>query len=428
MKRCLILLCSVCLLAVPLLTGCERTPEDVEKWRNAKNGEEKMLEWIKSPHEPMPVRKKSLQVLIEEGEVNQVGMALEELEPATAKELVKAATPTVVEMWETGDFPDITDEDREKGGIKLEGPYKQVMAKDAAYFLVPYAEGESKKKLQGILGEWVSEDWQVRTDRGKTTIGQIVPRAGEKGTEGLIAWVEKTHRPNYVAGLIKQSKNEEAIDKVAEILRKRAEKAHPDLPDPLLSAVVTYDHKALVPYLKMAVKDNASSNRLIDASMESILRIQGPASTGFFTEIVKTKTGKVRWVAAQRLLESRGKDGFINAAYALPIEMDTYPSADDGKGDLFKQDTQIFCNSFKSEMKDAETSLEEVATVLERGLENDRWPARVLSLQCTRTFQAKSLSESVEALTSSKQEIPAWGEDITVGELAKRVKESLTES
>ncbi|MGM0554911.1 MAG: hypothetical protein ACQEVA_00845 [Myxococcota bacterium] len=428
MKRSLVLLLSLFILAAPLLTGCERTPEDVEKWRNAKNGEQKMLEWIKSPNEPMPVRKKALQVLIEEGEVNQVGMALEEIEPAPRKELVAAAVPTVEQMWATGDFPDITDEDREQGGVKLKGPYKQVMAKDAAYFLVPHAEGEAKTKLQNILGEWVSEDWQVRNDRGKTTVGQIAPRAGDKGIGGLIAWVEQTHRPGFVAELIKKSENEEAIQKVGEILRERAEAEHPNVPDALLSAIVTYDHETVVPYLKKAVKDSESSNRLIDASMEAILRIEGPKSTRFFTDLVKNRSGMLRWVAAQRLLESRGKDGFINAAYALPIEMDSYPTGEEGEGDQFKSDTQIFCNAFKSELADNEVPQEEAIPLIKRGLENDRWPAQVLSLQCARTFQAKSLSDSVEALTSGKQEIPAWGEDITVGELAKRVKESLSES
>jgi hypothetical protein len=428
MKRSLILLLSLFVLAAPILTGCERTPEDVEKWRNAKNGEEKMLEWIKSPNEPMPVRKKSLQVLIEEGEVNQVGMALEELEPATRKTLVQAAVPTVENMWDTQDFPDITDKDREQGGVQIKGPYKQVMAKDAAYFLVPHAEGEAKTKLQSILGEWVSEDWQVRNDRGKTTIGQIAPRAGDKGIEGLIAWVEKSHRPNFVAGLVKKSEDEEAIQKVGEILRKRADAEHPELPDALLSAVVTYDHESVVPYLKKAVKDPESPNRLIDASMEAILRIEGPRSTQFFTDLVKNRSGMIRWVAAQRLLESRGKDGFINAAYALPIEMDSYPTGEDGEPDQFKSDTQFLCNALKTELEENEVDEKEAFPLIKRGLENDRWPAQVVSLQCARTFKAKSLSDSVEALTSSKQDIPAWGEDITVGELAERVKKSLSES
>ena len=157
--------------------------------------------------------------------------------------------------------------------------------------------------------------------------------------------------------------------------------------------------------------------------MEAILRIQGNKATPYFANLVKTKEGLLRWVAAQRLIESRGKPGFLNVALSLPLEMETYPSTDKK---TFKEDTKVFCNSFKSEMGDVDVT--DVSSELKRALENDRWPAQVIGLQCARTFQAKSLSDSIDALTSSRQKLPGWGESMTVGELAKQVKKDLSDS
>lgn len=428
MKRTLILLLSTLVLAATFGSGCERTPEDVEKWRNAQNGEEKMLEWLKSPQEPMPVRQKTIQVLIEEEAVNKVGMALDDIEEdADRKALVEAAVPTVVALWEADDFPDITEENRKKGGISLEGPYKQVTAKDAAYFLHPHAEGENQKKLESIIAGWMAEDWDVRNKQGSTDIGQLTERAGEQGMQGLIAWIKEGRNPQTPADFVKKYGSDDAKKLAAETLAQLTDAALPDIPKPLRAAVLTFDHEALLPVLKKAAKDPKTEPGMIDGSMEAILRIQGPASTGFFTEVVKTQSGLLRLVAAQRLLESRLGDGFINAAFALPIEMDTYPTGKEAEQGAFKKSTQILCNAFKTELEDAEdASVEDALPKIERVLNSDRWPAQVVGLQCVRVFKADKLADAVQALTRERQKIPAWGEDnFRVRDLARDVLSSL---
>ena len=57
------------LASMSFALGCERSVEDVEKWRNAKGGMDKMVTWAKSSEEPMPVRKRALRVLIEQDEI-----------------------------------------------------------------------------------------------------------------------------------------------------------------------------------------------------------------------------------------------------------------------------------------------------------------------------------------------------------------------
>ena len=427
MNRWLTVLAVVFVVAAPLAVGCERTPSDVENWRKAKRVEEKMTEWIQSSEEPMAVRVKALEILIEEGYPNQAKMAVEEVDEKTRTKLVNKATPAVEGLWKKGEFPKLDEKGAGEGGrVKIankDAIDPKLDAKDAAYFLAPYASGEAKKSLQNILAEWISEDWEVRDQLGATTVGQAAAQAGDAGTKALTAWLEETYRPSYVAKKIKKEGTEETKKRAAEILRKRAEKQHPDLDKDLRGTVLTFDHEALVPYLKKAVKDDASPNPLVDGAMEAILRIEGSKATGYFAKLVETKSGLKRWVAAQRLLESRGKPAFLNVAMSLPLEMDTYPPVD--KED-FKKDTQVFCNAFKSEMKELE--VEDVSTELQRALENDRWPAQVLGLQCTRTFQAKELSDSIDALTSSRQKIPGWGESMTVGKLAKEVEKDLSDS
>ena len=59
-----------------LLGACERKPEDLEQWRNAKGGMEKMVEWAKSKEESQAVRERAVQILMEEGQALKIQQLL----------------------------------------------------------------------------------------------------------------------------------------------------------------------------------------------------------------------------------------------------------------------------------------------------------------------------------------------------------------
>jgi hypothetical protein len=410
-------------LAVGLVAGlgCERTPEDVEKWRNAKQGMEKMQEWASNPNEPMPVRIRALEVLIEEHSPTNLEPTLEDIDGEARQKLVTAGAERVKKMWEAQELPTIDEETDKKGGkVQVKQDAKPIKAKDAAYYLIPAAKGNNKKTLQGILDEWLSTDWELRDQLGKTDLTQLLARASQEGAKHLLEWLKKTDDPSRVASMLRENTNG-LEDQMAKILRKRAEETHPDVSPSLLSAIVNSESDEIVPYLKMATRDSKSSPKLIDQAMEAIKDIQGPRSVNFFTALISEDKGKLRWAAVNDLIAIRGKGGILSAATALPLEKDTYAYPD---ADSFKTDAEWFANFVVGEMKDADVST--ISSTLVRALESERWPVQVLGLTTARAAHQKDLlgegtdevRKTVQKLTSSRTDVPGWGESKRVGEIA----------
>ncbi len=421
---------AVVIVALGLVAGlgCERSPEDVEQWRNAKGGMEKMQEWATSPSEPMPVRIRAVEVIIEEHSPTTLDPTFESIDDEEAqKEIVEAVTSRIQKMWETQDTPELDEETKQEGGkVDVSKESEAVKAKDAAYYLVPYASGENKSTLQSILDEWLSQDWELRDQLGKTDLDQSLSRSTDQGAKHLLEWLKKTDDPHQVAETLRE--NAEIDEQVAEILIERARENHPELSTSLLSAIVNSESDKVLPYLKDATRDPDSSPKLIDQAMEAIKSIQGPRSVNFFSELISEHKGDLRWAAVNDLISIRGKGGILTAATALPLDKESYAHPED---DSFKKDSEWFANFVAGEMKDADVST--IAPTLVRALESERWPVQVLGLQTARAAHDKELlgdgadkvGEAVQALTSSRTEIPGWGETKRVGQLAHETADSL---
>lgn len=414
MKRMLLVL-----VVVALLVGCERKPEDLEVWRTAEGGYEKITEWAKSGEESLAVRARAVQILIEEQQISQLQPLFESITDAQVKkQLVEAAMKTVETLWATQDQPRMTDEIKEKGGQIAVGESKAVLAKDAAFFLHPHAEGAAKDRIEAILAEWMSEDQDLRTQLGSTTVGQLLPMSGEAGMKSMIKWLEETTKPATVQDNVFRHVEDQAIrGELAKVLVKRAEAVHPNVEGELEIALLKNDHPNIVPYLEKAIKDAAVPAKTKDGYMDAVVRAQGEKSTAFFSDMVSTQTGLLRWVAAQRLIEVRGKAGILVAANALPLDTQSYAGED------LQKESEIFCNFVSTEMK--ELGVTTISDVLTRGLESERWPARLVSLRCIEISKASDLKGAVEAMKADKTSL-AWGEGTTtLGKLATEVAAGL---
>ena len=141
------------LVAALLVLGCERKPEDLEQWRNAEGGMEKMVQWAKSSEEPMPVRKRAVEILMEQGNSGEVRDMLDGMkkEGPEREQLVAAAIGVLEKQWAAKDYPTLDESTAKQGGAVKVGDSKSVMAKDAAYYLHPYAKGEDSGAARGDL-------------------------------------------------------------------------------------------------------------------------------------------------------------------------------------------------------------------------------------------------------------------------------------
>lgn len=408
------------LLALGLIVGCERKPEDLEVWRTSEGGFEKLAEWAKSAEEPEAVRIRAIQILIEENEVGDLLPLFEALpDDATRAKFADAMLPTVEALWNTQDQPRMTQEVKEGGGQIKVGESKTVVGKDAAFFLQPFASS-AKARYEEILATWMSEDQDLRTQLGATTIGQVMPRSGEKGLAAMVTWLETTTKPATVQrNVMEHAKDDDKImGELANVLVKRANEKHPEIEGELEVALLENGHKNLMPYIEKAINDPAVSNKLKDGLMDAVVRTQGEKATPFFSEVVRTQKGLLRWVAAQRIIEVRGKAGILIAANAMPLEYEAYEPEE------LKKESEFLCNFISTEMK--EQGVDSVSAEIKRGLESERWPVKAIALRCAEITKDASVKAEVSALAASKDHLGGFGDaKMTVGKFASEVAAKL---
>ncbi len=434
--------CVVLGLCVALCSaGCERKPEDLEKWRKAEGGTEKMIEWATSKQESLAVRQRALVILLEDGEGIKLPELLDkEKDEATRAQLASGLVGPIEQMWAVQDIPTIDEATKAGGGqVQVKDDAKAVLAKDAAYYLHPYVKGEEQQRLEKIIGEWMSRDHILRNQVGKTTLAQLLPRAGAAGMDGMMAWfTDEKRNPNAIAQAIRQQGDDATKERFAQQVAKMAQAQHPELTPAMRTVVLETEHPAIVPYLEVAIQDDRSAPELVDDAMDAYLRIQGVKASNFLTRLVAEKRGLARWVSAVRLIELRQDAGAIQAANALPLELDSYET----EAGAFEKEAKIFCNYVLGELVEAQKRKDEAYAKQDKAAQTKamlpkaqevtgkllglpRWPAQAIGLQCARQYSFAALKPQVEGLKGNKQAVPGWEGATSVGELAAQVASEL---
>jgi len=420
-----------------LFGGCERSKEDLENWRNAKRGMEKMQTWAASPDEPMEVRIRALEIMVEQYNPSTASETLKQVDDKEDRsKLEKGIVDKVESMWKTGDYPTVDKLRQEMGvdtgadqlsfEIPLPGPgqvqsfYEGVKAKDAAFHLIQTVQQKKQKeRLQNILADWLSKEWRLRNQVGKVTLAQIVPYAGPEGEKHAMKWLQQTDDFSTVSRALIDNGDDELRGKVTDVLVERAREQTPEVSDKLAAAIIKAEHPNAIPFLKEAVQKGYFSPTLMDGSMDSIRKVEGPKSTDFFVGLIETRTGPLRWAAVNDLILARGKSGVLSAAFSLPLDAEEYASTDEGR---FQDDANWFGNFVASEAENWDGDLNSTVTRL---LESERWPARVLGLAVVQSAELTELKSKVESMSGDSQTIPGWKEQKTVGALAGDVAKAL---
>ena len=411
--------------------GCDRSPDDLEQWRTAQGGYEKLAGWVASAEEPMLVRERGVQILVEEGQAQMLQPVFETklADEATRAQLANAAVPSVETLWKSSELPQMpaeaSAEEKEAGAMKIDVASftKPVQAKDAAYFLQPYATGEQKARLETILRQWLSTDWELRTrvdeEMSKTTMAQLIPRAGQGAVSALIPWIEQAKQPDVVAAQIREYGDQEVEKKLGEALVAVAEKQHPDVKPAVATALLQAEHDVVVPYLEKVILDPKASGAYKDQAMDVIVRLRKERATPFLTKVIQETTGKERWTWAWRIIELRGKEGVRTGISALPLDVEAY-----AQGDALAEEARKYCNFVGSELKEQGQG-GEVQGLVEWMLSSNRWPAQTLGLECARVHKLTNLKPKVEALVGVRAALPSYGEVQSVGQLAEQVAAAL---
>lgn len=417
--------CIALLLSTTFALGCERKPEDLEKWRNAVGGTEKFQEWALSKKESTAVRARAVQLLIEKNESNAIPEILDKVkEPEAKQAMVDAAVESTEKLWAEQDFPRMNDELKKQlaEGTKFK-PSKAVQGVETAFYLHPYTEGENQQKLEAILGEWLSEDHELRRQlSSRLTLEQMLPRAGQKGFDGLLAWFKESQNPSTIADNIRQYGDDEVKKKFAQVILERAMAEHPDINPQLRVIIERTEDPTIVPYLEKAMDDPRTPGPIADAMMDTYIRIKGPTATAKLGELVEKRKDVMRSVAFTRLIEVRGEAGVTQAANALPLEVEAYNTQGDN---TLEKDAPYLCNIIQTELEKTH-KVKDPKPVVKKMLESSRWPAQAVAIHCAEQFKWSDWKPAIDELSSSQQVVPGWGEDgTTLGDIAKQASANL---
>ena len=398
------------------LPGCERSPEDLEQWRGAEGGMEKLQGWAKSSKEPMPVRTRAIQILVEEDEAPKLQQMLDKMSDTQERQqLVSAATTTIESMWAAADYPKMDEKLKSGERVKI-APSKSVKAKDAAYLLYPYASEQDQAKLGAIIAQWLSQDHELRNQLGRAKLAQMLPYGGPKGFEGMMAWFGTMEEPGTLARDIRRTSDDATKAAFAKFVLDRAQKDHPNLSDQMRVIVLETEDEQILPYLERAIKDPQSPPKLVDDAMDAYVRLRGAKATPLLQELIADQGGLMRSVAFTRLIEVRGKDGVTQGINALPLEIEKYPT--EGEYTL-DSEVDYYCNIVQTELK--KQKIDDVKPVITSMLKSPRWPARLIATHCVKSLGLTDLTPQLEPLKADPTPIPGWGSEQTVGGYATEI-------
>jgi hypothetical protein len=394
--------------------ACQRKPEDLEVWRPsaAKNGLEKLNEWISSPEELMPTRIRATEILLEEEFAYSVDLALDECTPADRETILAATVPLVTKWYETQDATIDTYQNNTS---------KQVLGKDGAFFLLKHVTKEDQKVgLEKLLIDWIGGEYHVRNQMGKIKLNQLADLLGVKVAEPLLsALKDKKNSQRELAKMLREMKDPKINKRVATTLVEMSQALLPDVHKDvdLQNAMMEETNEAVVPFFVKVVPDEAVDPEYRSVAIERIREIKGPASMGIYLKWVKTGSELLRWVSIQAIAESNGKAGLGPIFANLPLK-GPYGGEDDPEG--FKGEAERFCTEeVKKLMKNTEP-------VFINQLSKDKWPSKAISLCCLQFVGTNKARPAVKKLLKDKTPVPNWGEDVkTIGQLAKATLDKL---
>ncbi|TXD43309.1 hypothetical protein FRC96_01730 [Lujinxingia vulgaris] len=416
---------AIFLIAALLIpTGCQRTPEDLEVWRTAKGGTEQLTTWAESEEEPLEVRVRAVQILIEEGEHARIPRTLDRVEDEAARQaMADGAIPTIETMWAANDIPELTEEMKEQGAELVIGDSKSTRAKDAAYMLYPYLSEGAQQKAQAILKAWLEKDLELRDQLGDATVAQIVPLAGDGAVELVAPWLKETFQPGRIAAAMREFVPEEDQGPLDAALAERAREEHPELKRDLPQAIFNANTAEAAPYFEFAIFDENTSTEHIQAAMEALARVKGKDATETYQKIITERPGLMRWVAANYIIDTQKRESLPLIASALPTTTEGW---DIPREDSFEAATSQVCNLYKGTMEREKVT--DFEPIIKELLAMESWPAQTLGVVCAGVTNATSLQPDVAALSGERQRLPGWSSRTTLGQLASQIASALEET
>lgn len=402
-------------------TGCDRSPEDLEDFRDTQGGQQQIAQWVQDEGEPMEVRKRGMQILVEDGQFHKLADVLDGIEDDDQRaEITSAALPVAEQMWEEQDFPEITDELLEQGGSITPDGLNAIHAVNALYHLTPHMDEDARETAQQILRDWISDDQVVRTQWAQYRIPLIVPVAGVGAMEEVTNWILEASDVHSIVSSLRNHAPESEYYTLDKAVAERAKEEHPDVSEEVIAAIRDAESDGIVPYLEVAVTDEQSSGTLFQVSIDTLFDVAPEEARDIGLKVVEETSGTFRWVAIQNLVDTHGLAIVPDIADALPEDAELY---DD---DELRERPHRNCIRIAEAIADGD--YDDDPELVSQLLASDHWPAQVFGLRCAQELEHVAFRDTVSELRENSTAIAGHRDGQTIGELAGEVIEAFDEA
>jgi hypothetical protein len=174
------------LLGLLGVIGCKVGQADVDNWKGTVKGPGKMVAVIQADKYDLDLRAYAALGLVdmERHDVDGVAEllnAVDKLDAPTRDRVIQALVPGLIKLMQSA-------EPAANANANAEGPPpRQIRAKDAAFALITYASGDSRKALIDAVMGWYTADFNGRSLSGNYSAEQVVRALGSPAATSLVA-------------------------------------------------------------------------------------------------------------------------------------------------------------------------------------------------------------------------------------------------
>ncbi len=272
--------------------GCKVTSEDIQHWQRTVKGPHKIKAVLLSDRYDTPLRTEAALALIEMDRrdpdgVAELSAAISDLhgasDPALAA-IIDGMTPRLVEMMTSaGD----AEHDENTGP-----PVSMVRAKDAAFVVAHYAEGEARTTLTNAVIDWYATDFTGRSLSGNVSAEQVARELGAPAARRLVTAMRpdlpkealrkiaqligelgdaatKTQAAERLVAVERQMESDEFVNSLAERFREQQRAQNQEISTERSLAIARFNREAFIiqgalPAMKYLASQPAVSARLLE--------------------------------------------------------------------------------------------------------------------------------------------------------------------
>ncbi len=401
---------ALALLLGALAPGCTFDAEDIGRWENVAQGEQRLAGYLADPARPLELRQRAAFVLLRMDQIEHIVGVLKDAGDQDRERLLPYVVAVAV------------------AGLRSDGPAAgQARAATLSFYLLQFVDG-----LRGTV-EGQPRDAhfvQTVTDWCLSQFDSAQPIEPARRCDDILLAAATVRRDVVVPRLLDDMRQSAQLDRLLRVdallaklkdpaahrqqgrmLLDFARRRYPQIEAPLAEAMVRNRNATLLRYLLDAARDPRVPRVTRVVAQEAALSHLGKRALPGLFNLLRTDepdTGyAARFNALDMIWALGGVERLGDGLRALPADM-SWPS----RPGAFKAEVDAFCD--ESIARNAVTA----RPVLEQVVGHSNWAARAYAMECILRLYPDAAPLLLRGLLEDDTPLPGWSDDgspITMG-------------